>query len=272
MNLTGYVMDLNSWINKILKKYPESFPIQKRMRILIIICVLSSIFTFLLLLLNLIFDWTQIWLIIADGSLLFFFGILLLLIIKGKGDVAIQSFIFIYYLFILLFISDITSPGPNNIVDIFIYVIFVIAIALIDELFSMDIKRTKIHFIFGSIIIFTSFITIIVKNKLDFIDSFSYLVIAFVSFGLTLTAVYESHQLRIIHFTQIIEQEKTRLDAFTKALEQYIPICAHCKKIRKDNGEWLRVEDFIRQKTSSTVQFTHGLCDECMDKYYPDEI
>jgi len=49
-----------------------------------------------------------------------------------------------------------------------------------------------------------------------------------------------------------------------KTLSGLIPICASCKKIRDDKGYWQRVEEYIEAHTNA--QFTHGLCQECVDK------
>jgi len=43
-----------------------------------------------------------------------------------------------------------------------------------------------------------------------------------------------------------------------------IPICASCKKIRDDKGDWQRIEEYFEERTNA--QFTHGLCPECVDK------
>jgi len=44
-------------------------------------------------------------------------------------------------------------------------------------------------------------------------------------------------------------------------LEKLLPICMHCKKIRDDTGQWVRVEDFVERETSRHL--THGICDQC---------
>ncbi len=49
-----------------------------------------------------------------------------------------------------------------------------------------------------------------------------------------------------------------------KTLSGLIPICASCKKIRDDKGDWQRIEEYIEERTNA--EFTHGLCPECMDK------
>jgi hypothetical protein len=53
-----------------------------------------------------------------------------------------------------------------------------------------------------------------------------------------------------------------------KELKGLIPICASCKKIRDDGGYWHQVEEYIREH--SDVEFSHGLCQECMSELYPE--
>jgi YesN/AraC family two-component response regulator len=52
-----------------------------------------------------------------------------------------------------------------------------------------------------------------------------------------------------------------------KVLSGLLPICAHCKKIRDDQGYWKAVESYITEHTDA--QFSHGICPECINKYYP---
>lgn len=51
-------------------------------------------------------------------------------------------------------------------------------------------------------------------------------------------------------------------------LRGLIPICANCKKIRDDKGYWNNVESYIH--SHADVEFTHGICPDCMKKLYPD--
>jgi len=53
-----------------------------------------------------------------------------------------------------------------------------------------------------------------------------------------------------------------------KALSGLIPICAACKKVRDDQGYWQQVEDYVSAHWQ--VEFSHGLCPECMARLYPD--
>ena len=53
-----------------------------------------------------------------------------------------------------------------------------------------------------------------------------------------------------------------------KTLQGILPICSHCKKIRDDKGYWNRIESYIHEH--SDAEFSHGICPECAEKYYPD--
>jgi CheY-like chemotaxis protein len=56
--------------------------------------------------------------------------------------------------------------------------------------------------------------------------------------------------------------------ANVKALSGLLPICAGCKKIRDDKGYWSQVECYIQEH--SEAKFTHGLCPDCIKKWYPE--
>jgi len=53
-----------------------------------------------------------------------------------------------------------------------------------------------------------------------------------------------------------------------KQLSGLLPICSHCKKIRDDKGYWKQIEEYIHDH--SDAEFSHGICQECAEKYYPD--
>jgi len=56
--------------------------------------------------------------------------------------------------------------------------------------------------------------------------------------------------------------------AQVKTLSGLLPICSGCKKIRDDHGYWNRIETYISEH--SDAQFSHGICPDCAQKYFPD--
>jgi hypothetical protein len=51
-----------------------------------------------------------------------------------------------------------------------------------------------------------------------------------------------------------------------KLLSGLLSICASCKKIRNERGQWEVLETYIRSR--SAADFSHGLCLECLQKLY----
>lgn len=58
---------------------------------------------------------------------------------------------------------------------------------------------------------------------------------------------------RILKFTAEIRQ-----------LQEMIPICVYCRKVRNEHDYWDMVESYIQKETGS--RFSHGACPECYGK------
>jgi DNA-binding response OmpR family regulator len=55
-----------------------------------------------------------------------------------------------------------------------------------------------------------------------------------------------------------------------KVLRGFIPICAKCKRVRTDTGDWQGLEEYIQNH--SEAEFSHGICQVCLRDVYPDVI
>ena len=76
--------------------------------------------------------------------------------------------------------------------------------------------------------------------------------------------------VRILHLNHSLREKNAELEAAlgkVKLLSGLLPICAHCKKIRDNQGYWNPVEKYIKAHSEAT--FTHGLCPDCLPKYFP---
>lgn len=51
-----------------------------------------------------------------------------------------------------------------------------------------------------------------------------------------------------------------------KVLNNLLPICAKCKMIRDEKGEWKPIEEYISMRTDT--EFTHGICPICAKELY----
>ena len=50
-------------------------------------------------------------------------------------------------------------------------------------------------------------------------------------------------------------------------LKKILPICACCKKIRNEKGDWILFEEYLSKM--SNIDFTHSICQECLEQNYP---
>ena len=75
--------------------------------------------------------------------------------------------------------------------------------------------------------------------------------------------------LMALWFARLADLERD-LARRVKVLEGLLPICAYCKNIRNDAGEWERLEAFISKR--SEAEFSHGVCPSCSAVHYADVI
>ncbi len=47
-----------------------------------------------------------------------------------------------------------------------------------------------------------------------------------------------------------------------RQLEEMLPICSYCKKIRDDQNYWQQMEGYINERTGS--EFSHSVCPDCI--------
>ena len=71
-----------------------------------------------------------------------------------------------------------------------------------------------------------------------------------------------NHELR--ERTLELERAARRIDR----LEGMLPICASCKNIRDERGDWHAVEAYVTD--NSDALFSHGICPDCAKEYFPD--
>jgi sigma-B regulation protein RsbU (phosphoserine phosphatase) len=55
-----------------------------------------------------------------------------------------------------------------------------------------------------------------------------------------------------------------------KQLQDLLPICSYCKKIRDEHNYWQRVDSYITEHAG--VQFSHGICPSCYQDVVQPQI
>lgn len=64
---------------------------------------------------------------------------------------------------------------------------------------------------------------------------------------------------RILGYTKQVRQ-----------LEEILPICSYCKKIRNDKNYWQQIELYISEKTGS--EFSHSICPDCFTNEFVPQM
>ncbi len=77
-------------------------------------------------------------------------------------------------------------------------------------------------------------------------------------------AMRQAREQELLIRTRELEQTLREV----RTLRGFIPICAKCKRVRTDSGDWQQVEQYIQDH--SEAEFSHGVCRECMIEIYPD--
>jgi sigma-B regulation protein RsbU (phosphoserine phosphatase) len=49
-----------------------------------------------------------------------------------------------------------------------------------------------------------------------------------------------------------------------RQLQEIIPMCGYCKKMRDDQNYWSQVEEYLGKQTGTS--FSHGVCPDCYDR------
>lgn len=67
-----------------------------------------------------------------------------------------------------------------------------------------------------------------------------------------------------------VAERVLRYTTQVRQLEELLPICTYCKKIRDDQNYWQQMEGYINQRTGS--EFSHSICPDCYTKVIQPEL
>ena len=73
--------------------------------------------------------------------------------------------------------------------------------------------------------------------------------------------------VRVLKMQERLRHQVTELQEAldnVQRLEGMLPICSYCKKVRDDHDYWQQVETYMSKHAG--VQFTHGICPDCIGK------
>jgi hypothetical protein len=75
--------------------------------------------------------------------------------------------------------------------------------------------------------------------------------------------LYEEVQMQRTNLADRVRQLEDAL-ARVQQLQGLLPICAWCRRVRKDQNYWQSVESYVTEH--SDARFSHGICPDCREK------
>ena len=104
-------------------------------------------------------------------------------------------------------------------------------------------------------------------------DQVEHIVIFLTVFGVMVSALIAFFTTsRVRQDEKMLRAERDNLQkalAEIKTLHGILPICSFCKQIRDEKGQWKKMEVYIQEH--SDANFSHGICQDCLEKHYPLE-
>ena len=90
------------------------------------------------------------------------------------------------------------------------------------------------------------------------------------TYGIVTTVSFALESSRAYYYSALLNEKKALEEALSqvKTLRGLFPLCAYCKKVRDDRGYWNQIEAYVAEH--SHADFSHGICPECAQKYYPE--
>ena len=68
--------------------------------------------------------------------------------------------------------------------------------------------------------------------------------------------------------TRFIDQAPQAAPKEAPGERPLLPICAGCQRVRTEQGRWVHAEAY--RSPARRVEFTHGLCEDCLARLYPE--
>ena len=77
---------------------------------------------------------------------------------------------------------------------------------------------------------------------------------------------------QIVSFLELRKKSLNLLDALSALHKQegILSVCSYCREVKNEDGDWMHLEKYLSKV--SDIRFSHGVCDICMEKHFPDVV
>ena len=77
---------------------------------------------------------------------------------------------------------------------------------------------------------------------------------------------------QVVAFLELRKKSINLIESFCAHIggDKMISTCSYCRKAKDHSGEWMHLDKYLSQR--STLKFTHGICDSCIEQYFPEVL
>jgi K+-sensing histidine kinase KdpD len=104
-------------------------------------------------------------------------------------------------------------------------------------------------------------------HRLDFTLAGLVRAVIFGAVSLLVATLEKQRRQAIWSLQEANRKLRTSMDEI-KVLRGIVPVCSHCRQVKTETGKWVQMEKYIHEH--SEADFSHGVCPDCLRKYYPD--
>ena len=84
--------------------------------------------------------------------------------------------------------------------------------------------------------------------------------------------VMESLARQAVSFLELRKRSIKLIESFCSLKDAggFITACSYCRKAKDDNGHWMHLDKYLSTRTN--LNFSHGICDTCIEEHFPDVL
>lgn len=192
---------------------------------------------------------------------------------KNHEKLVIPTFMFLY---IAITSGWFFNNGIHGGMPFFFFILSCYSCVFFKKPFKISIPSTiaTVFILIGVEFFNPEFVTPYASKTHHFLDTGASIFICLIVNGISIHIIYKRYEIerninkvmlnQAINDKELIEKSMNEI----QILRGFLPICSHCKKIKDVKGDWNQLELFIQK--NSEAQFSHSLCPECAQTYYPE--
>ena len=187
-----------------------------------------------------------------------------------------QAYFITLYFFVLLAVSWFATYGSRGSVAYYFFIFVTYSVVFYSNNIRIFIVSIVLY-VLGLLLVENRFPDLLVAYDSpfqQFIDIGLSLILCLLINILVIHSIYREYLREREMKDNLLQQallDKEEIETMyreIKILQGFLPICASCKKIRDEKGDWNQIEKYLSEH--SEAKLSHGVCPECVGRLYPE--